>query len=544
MIRLRRPRQSRAVTVTYGGVAMAILLVVAVVALVVAPPAPPSVAEFAPQAADTIDESPDNQSSRFGAGDGACAEGQVCQATTTTVPGDEDGDGVRDDRSDRVIDVKRVRRCVGDPPRQTEDPQSPPCVNYFEGDNGGTTAFGVTRDEIRIGVPGFRAALFDAFLPHFNDRYEFYGRKLRLVNTEAEGRYAAVSAKEQGAFAAVHPEFSGNVYADSGFMQEAARLGVVAVTAATTADQHQADLQSAAPYGWTFRQPGDVLQRAMGTFACSSLAGRQARYAGGNYRLAQRRFAILIPERGDRSRMTRAVEQALARCHASARVYESAGSHEDVAGMQRLQGDGITTVLSIDTPFRLKNVMIAASKIGYEPEWVHLGIGAEDELQWATGPPQQRAHLMALAPFNKILPATDEPSTWALRETGKAVGDAQPQDVVAAYQSLLLLASGIQLAGPDLRPDSFARGLQAARFPNPGHGASPFFQAHVGFAPGDFTMMDDVAVVWWSDAAPSYRNGVGGTGGWCYVGRGGRFGPTAIPDVESALFDPDPGACR
>jgi hypothetical protein len=43
-----------------------------------------------------------------------------------------------------------VKRCVGDPPRQTEDPNSPPCVPFFDGDNFGATYQGVTREEITV----------------------------------------------------------------------------------------------------------------------------------------------------------------------------------------------------------------------------------------------------------------------------------------------------------------------------------------------------------------------------------------------------------
>ena len=43
-----------------------------------------------------------------------------------------------------------TKRCVGNPPRQTDDPLSPPCVGYFKGDNFGATYPGVTRDEVRI----------------------------------------------------------------------------------------------------------------------------------------------------------------------------------------------------------------------------------------------------------------------------------------------------------------------------------------------------------------------------------------------------------
>ena len=43
-----------------------------------------------------------------------------------------------------------TKRCVGKPLRQTEDPNSPPCVPFFEGDNGGATWQGVTGEEIRV----------------------------------------------------------------------------------------------------------------------------------------------------------------------------------------------------------------------------------------------------------------------------------------------------------------------------------------------------------------------------------------------------------
>src|SRR5687767_6996608 len=43
-----------------------------------------------------------------------------------------------------------TKRCVGHPPRQTEDPLSPPCVSHFAGDNFGATYAGVTGSEIRI----------------------------------------------------------------------------------------------------------------------------------------------------------------------------------------------------------------------------------------------------------------------------------------------------------------------------------------------------------------------------------------------------------
>jgi hypothetical protein len=40
--------------------------------------------------------------------------------------------------------------CYGKPPRQTEDPSSPPCVPFFQGDNFGSTYQGVTKSEITV----------------------------------------------------------------------------------------------------------------------------------------------------------------------------------------------------------------------------------------------------------------------------------------------------------------------------------------------------------------------------------------------------------
>ena len=77
----------------------------------------------------------------------------------------------------------QVKRCVGPPPlRQIEDPQSPPCIAYCKGDNGGATAKGVTRDSIYIAVPTPEnsQAQYTALVNFFNNRFQFYGRKLVL----------------------------------------------------------------------------------------------------------------------------------------------------------------------------------------------------------------------------------------------------------------------------------------------------------------------------------------------------------------------------
>src|SRR5688572_3792251 len=110
---------------------MAALLLVAALALSARQAPPPTIAEFAPQAVSQIAERSEET-----------AAGRESSATET-----EQGDRMQQGEAvpQNAIDVARVRRCVGDPPRQIEDPQSPPCVPYWSGDNGGATTKGVTR---------------------------------------------------------------------------------------------------------------------------------------------------------------------------------------------------------------------------------------------------------------------------------------------------------------------------------------------------------------------------------------------------------------
>jgi len=48
------------------------------------------------------------------------------------------------------VKTPSTKRCVGNPPRQTEDPLAPPCVASFTGDNFGATYQGVSKEEVRI----------------------------------------------------------------------------------------------------------------------------------------------------------------------------------------------------------------------------------------------------------------------------------------------------------------------------------------------------------------------------------------------------------
>src|SRR5437870_3600261 len=100
-----------------------IVAIVGTLALRASSQEPPSIAEFAPQAQQPIKDAPEEQTSVAGQGGEGLGIGGV--PTPSVVPSSVAGG------PPKAIDRGQVRHCIGNPPRQTEDPQSPPCVPYW-----------------------------------------------------------------------------------------------------------------------------------------------------------------------------------------------------------------------------------------------------------------------------------------------------------------------------------------------------------------------------------------------------------------------------
>ncbi|HVF31483.1 MAG TPA: hypothetical protein VM933_00490, partial [Acidimicrobiales bacterium] len=166
------------------------------------------------------------------------------------------------------------KRCVGNPPRQTEDPLSPPCVAFFQGDNFGATYQGVTGDEVRLliyldplnyinGTDGGTAniapdsTLFDLFVPEgeapnppgsehfmirgfrswqtfFNDAFQTYGRRVHFYVYYSGAIAEATAAQRRADAAQLHKDLKPFAVltdatngAEDAFLKEMARRGVL-----------------------------------------------------------------------------------------------------------------------------------------------------------------------------------------------------------------------------------------------------------------------------------------------------------------------------
>lgn len=546
---LHRPPRGPA-TVS-GALVAALLIALAAVALTARQDSPPTVAELAPQAVTQITE----ELSELAPTSGGGAGGGAATTTTTAAPEVVPGEAVT--TTTAPVKTERVRRCIGDPPRQTEDPQSPPCVPYFEGDNGGATTKGVSANEIRIAYPkqGFEDITLGLQLAqYFNRRYEMYGRSIVLQPYDTRGggfaqpnppdmkADAHMVATEKDSFASLgYVDRKGS---EHHYYDELARLGVISATYRAQQVATEARFAALAPYQWGWLPPTDQSLRLIGGFACRSLAGRPPRHAGApTNAAAKRKFGVIyqrtpdgsVPDLGE-------MVDGMRACGATPVLAED--QTDAVNGQQRMlrmTDEDVTTVICICNPGTLKDAyMPAATQQGFFPEWVVSGLIDQDlDNSFHGAPPDQASHVFGLSFRDPVLARQDMPWYWAIKEVQPSSDPSggRTYALMARYEQLALLAAGIQMAGPNLTPKTFEAGLHKARFANPNAGAPPYFQAKVGFPGGRHTMADDATLFWYS---PSEGGTVdpGFPGAVCYVRRGLRYTAPTFPSNDDGFFTP------
>lgn len=545
-----------------GGVfaALAVALAILVVtALQPSQPPPPPVAEYAPEAVQAIKQAPPEQSADAGIGDVGGANG-AGGSTPTTLAGSTSTTAATPPTtsappSGPVIEQARVRHCIGNPPRQTEDPQSPPCVAYFDPkqDNGGVTSPGVTKNEIRITVPNTAGDRIPQLLRYFNSRYELYGRQLTLVPGGCFGGSPAGGKNLADSFAKL------NIFADVGycdvkgsegfFFKQLARRGIVGVADKPSLST-EADLAEFHPYFWTYLPTYDKGIRHLGELSCS-LNGQLASHAGPQYITAQRKFGIITATYDDAPTPdTSAIIASLKACgidpvRTEVKQERDAGATQGAsqatiqqaqAAALRLRQDNVTTVLVLLHSEVTKQIYATFSAQGYQPE---IGITSylynDQDLFFSSLPTDQSSHTFGVSTWNRFQRVADEPWYQAMNEVDPGhVYMYAPGDYFGTnfdYRSLQVLAAGIQLAGPNLTPANFAAGLQRAKWPNPSDRSTP---GKVTVAPGTHSYMEDSAVIWWDPTGGNSE--YGGDGQFCYVDGGKRFRFGSYPKGAPGLF--------
>jgi hypothetical protein len=193
----------------------------------------------------------------------------------------------------------------------------------------------------------------------------------------------------------------------------------------------------------------------------------------------------------------------------------------------QLKDAGVTSVLCGCDPVMLAlGLTPKANEQDYQPEWLTSGLAFVDQdivsqlidpKQWqrafgiaynAESEPQGRSY--PYAAFKQVRP-NDEP----------AFG------VEELYYQLYMLAIGLQMAGPNLTPTTFERGM----FAYPG-GSGPRGLWH--FGPGDYTTTDDFREIWWDPNRVSGQNNKNGA--WAQLAGGKRYVSSTVPHGAAPFF--------
>lgn len=538
---MKASRGPRAPGLTLAAVAAALLVAVAAIALTARATPPPTVSELAPQAVRQITET----QKELGGGPGTVGAGGLPNPPPPpAIPS--------------PIEVARVKHCIGDPPRQIEDPQSPPCVPYWKGDNGGATWKGVTGGEIRVAVANYERvetenrlrrtaaepAAYDTMIKlyetFFNQRFEFYGRKLNLIPftparhaaTAVEMRADAVKVDDElHAFAATgYSEQDGRQYVYFDSLAARRVLGIL-MGPGGMSRVDEAHLRRYAPYEWDYTTSADRFFEGYGQFICNVLTHKPPIYAAPpESQSRERKFGIIVDtEFHDTPPFDIGpLRRTLASCNTPLVAVEWDANSPATTALLALHDKGVTSVMYTgQTGILALHMMPQADSQGFHPEWLvwNLGNQDNDEAAWYF-PKSQLPHVLGTQVLNKSLRPADMPHVWAAKEIDPTYSSPSGQAPIGIeyerlYKSLLLLASGIQMAGPHLTPETLEQGLMRTAFPNPGADGPPYYQARVGF-PGVHTMQQSMAMVWTSasERSPYTRQ----VPTYCYVRRGQRYG--------------------
>ena len=419
------------------------------------------------------------------------------------------------------------------------DPYSPPCF-AFEGDNGGETHRGVTADTIRVSYRalderGFQQTLAElagaslsdtpqtvrdtvlAFAEYFNQRFQFYGRQIEVVIYEGVGSNTAELVGRGRAEAEADAETVNglNVFADiSGTSEPYAdalcRRGVLAFGTPYLSRQWH---DERGPCAWSLAVNGTEVAEFAAEFAAKRLAGGNADFAGGTIQGQPRVIATLAP---NNPWYQESVELARGRYEElsgqpSGPNYQyllDLGQLSNQASelIPRMKADGVTTVICGCDPIFPVFLSGVAARENFFPEFIIAGTALTDaDIVGQLWNQEFASHAFGVSPLQEFVPPTE---TIAYEAFKTVRPDAEPAfSVDLIYYQMYMLAIGIQMAGPQLTPETFQRGMYD--YP-PQSGPIGLWD----FGPGDHTTADDVREIYWDRAAISSYNGQPGA----YIG--------------------------
>jgi hypothetical protein len=431
--------------------------------------------------------------------------------------------------------------CSARGPQVAGDPYSPECKGYVQSGAGSTSA-GVSPTTITVAyratsttgygqawaqLAGARISdttaqteqTISTLVQYFNSRFQFYGRRIRVVFYNGQGSLvneiqgagapqaaadAATVRQRIGAFADISA--GSQLYAQALAGQKVLALGEPTLPAAW--------YEQETPYAWSTQSDSTQLDADLAAYLSKRVCGGAAAYAGGVLRGLPRKIAV-VAVAGDT--MLESDLQA-AHCPATAMYYSfdlATMSQQASTLVAGLKANLYTTVVcDCDAVFPIYVTGQEASQ-NYVPEFILPGAADTDRDYVGQLYNQSTfAHAFGISAHPRTEAWSQTPGYRAYKLVNPGGIPAQAVDDI--YQQLELLAVGIQSAGPDLTAATFKQGLGA-------------YPAHTGpdgtwaFNATHYTVPSDFAEICWSPTGMSPVDGRAGT----YTDPSGRRYTTA-----------------
>jgi hypothetical protein len=417
------------------------------------------------------------------------------------------------------------------------DPYSPPCIS-FSGNNGGATSPGVNANQINVTYritsdsESFQQTLaslgganivdttadiertISALATYFDNHFQFYGRKLNIEYFNGQGSItnellgsgqqqadadAVTSAQQLHAFAELNGASEPYGVALSG--QHVVNFGVPYLSASFMGNY--------APYMWSLDTESNDVVSATQELYLKSMAGGPATYAGGSLKGQPRKVAIIAPsDPWYQTAAQSAVQEAAAAGHPVAdnvqyQLNLSTLSSQAATVISQLQNDGITTVFCGCDPVFPVYLTSRAAEQGYQPEWIVAGVALTDQdIVGQLFQQSEWSHAFGVSFNGPTLPKQQTFGYAAYKQVSPSTEPANAVDII--YAQMYEMAIGLQMAGPNLTPQSFENGMRA--YPGSQAGAPNALYGTWGFPDGHFTPQEDWTFIYWNPTMTSPYN--------------------------------------
>jgi len=451
---------------------------------------------------------------------------------------------------------------------------SPPCVPVpaTGASNGGATSSGVTADSVNLvyyqpqpggltsaissaaGTPAQALATYQSFVNMFNHLYEMYGRHVDLIVFNATGAAtdpvaahadAVTVAQQDHAFASI-----GGPAQTSAYQDELARLHVLCMGCGDSSTN--GEIQMNAPFQWANLPTADTsLYETIG-YVLAKLNGKPAIWAGEPSFHTRKRSFIVVSETSEppapgTAELTASLTKKLQAGHADMASETSLSYTLDLTTLptqaatiaEKLKASGATSVIFAGDPIMPIYLTKACASIGYFPEWIITGIVLTDTAALGRYYDQSEwAHAFGVSSLGVPVPIgagdADRLYRWWYGAHTSPASLAAPALIPPVQQFF----DGVQLAGPDLTPYTFATGL--FRSPPAGGGPTTPLDAYgyQGAAPlPSYSSPADYTFLWYDATAKGPdEEGTYGTGLMRYVNGGARYKSGTVPAGPVPMF--------